>query len=485
MTYDLRTEPAFPVTRHDGSTTRLGLRDLLTDAHMLRHLDVAIPPAESGMLRILYTITARVTGLDSYHDSDDWAQRRRDVLARGRLDPAAVDTYLAKHCWDLFDPQRPWMQDPRLAVQAERKTSNVLDMTRPPDNSAIWWRHTHVDHAPPIPPHEALQWLVVHHYYGSGGTGGRRAVNSGDKTLSSQHMSSGPLRAAVVFYPLGRSLFETLLAGIPAPTHTSDGDAAPWEAELHDPLTAPPAPTWPAGILTGQSRHALLLTSSGNEVDGCYLTWGWKERHTPIRDPYCIHDIDPKDPEPKPRRADASRAAWRDLDGLLADRPTHTRPAVLADSLTLPDDVQDHIRVRAIGWHQDRQASNTAWYVSETPPLLRYMDEHDPDRAALAETLTTTADKVHMVLRKALRTAWQAADLGDPKHCSWLATADDLYWPAAERAFWRHLDSNTSPGREFVRAAVNAIDTATTPHATQLAIARETARAIRTVRGIK
>lgn len=482
---NIATDPVIPVTRSDGTTTRLGLRDLLVHAHKIRHLDILIPPAEAGLLRILYTITCRITGLDTHDNRNTWAEHRNTVLATGRFDADAINAYLGKHCWDLFDEQRPWMQDPRLPDQAERKTANVLDMTRPGDNSAIWWKHTHADYAPPLPAHEAVQWLIVHHYYGSGGAGGKRTVTHNNKTVSDQYMSSGPLRSTVTYYPLGATLFETLLAGIPAPSHTTTGDAAPWETDLNQPLGTPPAPTWPAGILTGQSRHALLLDHTDNEVDGVYLTWAWKERHTPILDPYCIHNIDPKTGEAQPRQANTSRSAWRDFDALLADRPTHTRPAVLGDALDLPDDLQDTLRVRAIGWHQDRQATNTGWYVSETPPLLRYMDEHDPARAALAETLVTTADKVYGAMRKALHKAWKDADLGDPKQCPWKDAADHLYWPAAEHIFWAHLDANTPPEREFVDTAVRVIDTVTAPHADRLLVARETARAIRTVRGIK
>lgn len=490
---NLATDPLIPVTRTDGTSLRLGLRDLLNQAHEIRHLDIPIPPAESGLLRVLYTIVCRVTRLDTHTDHHTWAEHRNTILTAGHFDTGAVDTYLNKHNWELFDAQRPWMQDPRLTTQSERKTANVLDMTRPGDNSAIWWRHTHADHAPPLPAHEAVQWLLVHHYYGSGGAGGKRTVTHNDKTVSDQYMSSGPLRSVVAYYPLGETLFETLLAGIPAPSHTTTGDVAPWETELNQPLGTPPAPTWPAGILTAQSRHALLLDHTSSEVDGVYLTWAWKERHTPILDPFCIHNIDPKTSEPRPRRADASRAAWRDFDALLADRPTHTRPTVLADALTLPDDLQDTLRVRAIGWHQDRQATNTGWYVSETPPLLRYMDEHDPARAALAETLITTADKVYEVMRKALQTAWKDADLGDAKKCPWtggkdrktMSPIDLFYWPDAERVFWSCLNTNTPPEREFVNAAVRTMYTVTEADANRRATIRSIENAIRTVKGVK
>lgn len=488
---DLRTAPLFPVRDSVGQVNPVGLRELLVHAHDYADLAVAVPPAMAGMLRVLYTITARITGLDTATTADDWADRRRQVLKSGHLDPGDVDGYLDRHDgrWDLFHPARPWLQDPRLAEQAEAKSANALDPTRPGDNSPIWWRHTHRHRAPAIPVAQALQWLLLHHYYGSGGAGGVRRVNgTGD-----QYMSAGPLRSTVSFYPLGPSLFHTLVAGLPAPAtvpNPTGVDVAPWEADqLHDPLSNPPAATWPAGLLVGQSRHALLLipTATGDAVAGCYLTWAWKPRHPPLADPYTIQDRR-ADSEWMPRAAAVDRAVWRDVDALLVEHPNHQRPAILTGTLTLPDTVQDSLRVRAVGFDQDRKATNTAWITATTPPVLRYMDEHDPTRAAGAAALHQAAEDTAEELRKRLRTAYRALATGKAptrrsptREVPWLAPAERHYWPHAETLFWQRLrDADfTEPYRAYLRVALDALDTATRHDAHQPAVARELAKATR------
>lgn len=492
---DLRTADVFPVSHPANGVEWVGLRDLLVRAHEFSDLAVTIPPAEVGMLRVLYTVAARITGLDrvargAASTVEEWNAKRTEVLRLGRFAEERVHEYLDKHAggWDLFDRERPWWQDPRLAAEADLKSVNVLDPTRPGDNSPVWWRHTHAGHAPVIPVAEALQWLLVHHYFGSGGTGGTRRVG----TTSSQHMSSGPLRAALVFSPLGRSLFETLVTGIPSPGTVEDpwlDDFAPWESTvLNDPLATPPDVTWPAGLLTGRSRHALLLVpdDTHEHVAGCYLTWGWKPKHIPHPDPYVIIDRG-TDGERRSRQASTSRALWRDVDALLGARVDAQRPEVLTSALFLPDRLRDGQRVRAHGFDQDTKTVNRGWFTAITPPLLAWMREHDSERAEGARELHTAAEDVADVMTSALRTAYRNLGTGTAgrddrkKGVPWVDSAAEAYWPAAGTLFWQAIDKAEfdEPYRRYTRLALKAVAEATRPQAHLPAVAREISKAVR------
>lgn len=499
MTCDLRTEPLISVQARsevdgvDGNVILVGLRELLLHAHDYTDLAITIPPAAAGMLRVLYTLAARVTGIDQARTRAEFEQMRAQAAARGRFDETAVDGYLYRadldNRWDLFDGKWPWLQDPHLAAQAELKPVNVLDPTRPGSNSPIWWQHTWDHHAPALPTGVALCWLLAHHWYGSGGTGGVRHVGK----VRTHYMSAGPLRGTVSFSPLGRTLFETLIAGIPSPaTATGTGvDAAPWEiTERPDPLSQPPEATWPAGLLAGQSRHAVLLVpdATGNRVEGCYFTWGYKERHLPIADPYTIQDRR-NDEAWHPRPADATRAVWRDVDALLADHAAHRRPPVLTDMLTLPDKWQPHLRVRVHGWDQDRKATDRMMFTATTPTLLRWMNENDPEAADAITRLHTAAEDIADVLRSALRTAYRSLGTGSPgrsknKDVPWLAPAEAIYWPNAETLFWwsLHQRSFDQPYRAFLRIALDAVEAATRHIAHHPPVARELAKATRYLR---
>lgn len=490
---DLRTAKVFPVAHPTNGVVLVGLRELLLRAHEFTDLAVTIPAAEVGMLRVLYTVAARVTGLDTVAPGaastmEEWNAARTRVLGAGRFSEERVHRYLAEHGnrWDLFDRERPWWQDPRLVEQADRKSANVLDPTRPGDNSPVWWRHTHNGHAPAIPIAEALQWLLVHHYFGSGGTGGTRRVGA----TASWHMSAGPLRAALVFSPLAGSLFETLVAGIPSPIAVDpwQKDAAPWEtAELNDPLAMPPEVSWPAGLLTGRSRHALLLEpdDAHENVVGCYLTWGWKPKHAPHPDPYTILDRG-NDGEWRHRRASTTRALWRDVDALLGAQPNAQRPEVLTSALYLPDVVRGRLRVRAHGFDQDPKTVNRGWFTAVTPPLLAWMRDNDDVRAEGAAEMHTAAEDIAGVMTSALRTAYRGLGTGTAGRdkgtdVPWVVSAAEVYWPAAETRFWWAVENAEfdEPYRCYARLARDAVADATRPQAHLPAVAREITKVLR------
>lgn len=491
MPFDLRVEPSIPVfssaeAGHGPDTVEwVGLRQLLLRAHRYTDLAVMSPPAAAGMLRVLLTIAARITGLDKTTSRSEFEERRFDVAESGKFSVGSIDDYLYRNDlderWHLFDPVWPWLQDPRLVEEAELKSVNVLDPSRPADNTPIWWQHTSNAHAPDIEAKYALQCLLAHHWYGSGGTGGTRRVGG----VGDQHMSAGPLRGTVSFYPLGRTLFETLIAGIPAPgTAPGTGDdLAPWEVgERHDPLGQPPEATWPGGLLTGQSRHAILMVPTDDEtsVQGCYLTWSYKHRHLPITDPYTIQDRANDVWRPRPARA--ARAVWRDLDALLADRDGQRRPAVLAATSTLPVEWQAALRVRVHGWDQDRQSRDRLVFTSTTPELLRWSYENDPDAADGAAELHAAAEDVHDVLCIALRRAYKNLGTGSssarkPDDIPWIAPAQTHYWPEAEALFWRLLQERQFDlaYRAFLAPALQAVESATRHLGHHPAVAREAA----------
>ncbi|WP_280488956.1 type I-E CRISPR-associated protein Cse1/CasA [Nocardia farcinica] len=491
MPFDLRVEPAIPVFA--SANTRscqdhikwVGLRELLVNAHLFSDLALTSPPAAAGMLRVLYTIAARITRLDEATNRSDFEERRFDVAESGQFCSSAIDGYLSRSDldgrWDLFDPVWPWLQDARLAEQAQRKPVNVLDPTRPADNTPIWWQHTSNAHAPEIAAPYALQCLLAHHWFGSGGTGGTRTIGA----VSDQHMSAGPLRGTVSFYPLGRTLFETLIAGIPSPgTASGTGkDLAPWEVvDRHDPLVQPPQATWPGGLLTRQNRHAVLLVPTTDEtaVCGCYLTWSHKDRHLPIADPYTIQDRINDTWRARPARA--ARAVWRDLDALLADREGQRRPAVLSATATLPIDWQSALRVRAHGWDQDRQSTDRLVFTATTPELLRWSYENDPDAADGAADLHAAAEDVHDVLCTGLRRAYKNLGTGSSSahkqdDIPWIAPAQACYWAESEALFWQLLEQRRFDQvyQAFLQPALQAVETATRHLGHHPAVARETA----------
>jgi CRISPR system Cascade subunit CasA len=94
---------------------------------------------------------------------------------------------------------------------------------------------------------------------------------------------AGPLRRTVSFHPVGATVFESLVTGIPPAHHHDTGglDQAPWEADnLPDPTHAAPRPSGVGGVLTGRFQHAVLLQSSadGQHVSDAWITWAWRDQ---------------------------------------------------------------------------------------------------------------------------------------------------------------------------------------------------------------
>jgi CRISPR system Cascade subunit CasA len=274
--FDLRERPWIPV-RMDGERRSVGLRELFIRAHKLTDVELPLspvldvelplPPAAAGLWRVLYLIAGRVSGLD---DPDlgvrDFEDRRDDLLDSGRFDEEKIEEYFDRFGsrFDLFDETRPWLQDPRLAEQCSAGSGvNKLVFGRPAGSNQVWFsHHTDLDVAP-VPAAEAAWHLIGNLYYGPSGRCTTRTVGS----LSEANTTAGPLRGSLSCHPVGTTLFESIVSGIPR-LSSDDGqnmsraiDEAPWEAaDLPDPSAPPPSLAGLSRLLVGRFQHAILLT---------------------------------------------------------------------------------------------------------------------------------------------------------------------------------------------------------------------------------
>ncbi|MBU7598911.1 type I-E CRISPR-associated protein Cse1/CasA [Streptomyces sp. P38-E01] len=497
---NLLDEPLFPVRWKPGITPtsdagphgEVGLRALLEHAHEIETLTVSLPPAHSALLRALYALTARVTGLDeAVEGPDDWLQRRDDLLAAGRLPVSGIDGYCVQRHdrFFLFDPGgRPWMQDPRLSHECDKTAGvNKLMVTRSAGNNHSWFTHTQDSRAEPVSLSDAVMALLAWSFYGPSGKCSARTVNG---TKSSQ-ARTGPLRGFLSYHPVGNTLFETLLAGlVPPKQHVRrDSDPCPWEQEsLTNPEGAPPPTTGPCSQLTGQGVHALLLVPDGDVVADAYITWSYRtKRSTVIDDDYLIWQVSAKENR-YARHADSSRALWRDLDALLLIDPpgqaSPRRPAVFEWA----HEVSPDLGVRALGFEQERDKVMDYQFVdASTPPVLGHLERRNAASSPAVGQLRTVGEAFGRRLDMALRRAWRNyADAGKnnaaaPKEGNdkdiadaWAEEGAALYWPAAEQEFWARFDrlgsSDPTAGggldlsatrSAFLRLALTAFEEAT------------------------
>ncbi|MFD7452810.1 type I-E CRISPR-associated protein Cse1/CasA [Kitasatospora sp. NPDC059827] len=446
-----------PVRGGPGESVVLGLGDVLAWAHLLEHVDCPDPASESALLRVLIAVTARVTGLDV---AEDWDDCRWDALEAGRLDSGRIAAYFDRYPgrFDLFDVERPWLQEPRLEGECTGSSgTGRLVMTSPSGNNHVWWPLEKGGIGGPVPAVTAAFGLLTWLFAGPSGTAANRRRSDG---RNSHYTVAGPIRALVSWFPAGRSLAETLILGVPSPETwpTNPGrDEAPWEAEqLPDPRV-PAAPSGPVSLLTSRAAHAVLLKpdADGGHVTDSWVTWAWENELPEAEDPYVI-----RRDEGGPVRANSARVAWRDLDALLlktvAGKTPRYRPAVLASVARLPRETAAGLRLRAYGLHQERRDPETVWFTAVTPPVLGFLEELDGDGAAAVSVARSQAEGVSSGLAKALRAAWQGFS-GDSKVCPWVDSALPVYWSQAEAEFWKAV----VPDGDGVRARPGFLGVAT------------------------
>lgn len=514
--FPLDVRPWVPVFA-DGATTRVSLRELFLRSHQFEGLAVALPPAASGLMRVLYAMAARITGLheDPEGDGHAWLDRRYELLATGGgFVPEAVDAYFDS-CADglrLFDPRRPFLQDPRLGDECSGSSGiNKLVLARPAGNNQVFFGHFTDADPVALPAAEALLHLIAQLYYGPSGQCTPRTVDG----RQYGNTRAGPLRRALSCHPSGRSLYATLLLGIPdpgswpQPPHTGSRandveDACPWErtGPITAPLEPPESAKGPLSMLTEQYQHAVLLRPAQDRQSAldATITWALRiNRPTPHRDPYLIWD-EARDGTPHPRDADAQRALWRDLDGMiLQNRGSGGRRPPVFDTLTgaqLPEAVFRELRVTAYGFDQDGQTRDRTYFSAMTPRLLGLLAASGKDTtlALGAKEGREAAEKAAWRLTTALRTAWRsyttpftedrpgAGRTGKKDTGPWPEAGLAAYWPKAGDLFWDLLAAGdfVEAVPSFGRIALRVYDEVTAPVAAQPrgAKAREEARGL-------
>ncbi|MBB5907109.1 CRISPR system Cascade subunit CasA [Actinoalloteichus hymeniacidonis] len=366
------------------------------------------------------------------------------------------------------------MQEPRLAEECLVASGvNKLVAGRPAGNNQVWFGHFSDVEPQPIPTGEAILHLLVQLYYGPAGKCTARRVAG----RSESNSTKGVLRSTTSFHPIGANLFESLVAGVPSPASRQAGgpDRCGWQRPLADPLGTPPEPTWPGGLLTGRSRHAVLLIpdATGKQVVDAYLTWAWRAPSIEARDPYLVYDTS-REGRAYPRPASCDRAVWRDLDALLLASPagsdaTPRRPSVIDGLARLPVEMRDRFRLQAYGFDQDGQTRDRQWFSSSTPPVLHHLEEHDPIGAHHISELRRCAEAVGRRLQHCLGDAWRevtsAASREKDRSGPWPVRAAQYYWPAAEREFWSRVRTGEVDADPIVfqQIAHRAVDMALSP----------------------
>jgi CRISPR system Cascade subunit CasA len=476
-TFDLTRQPWIGVIGAEtGVPVRVGLGELLARAHELDgDLQGHAPTATAALWRVLAIVTYRVTGLDDpADDAESWHARKQQVLAGAMFDRAAASAYLDQHAdrFDLFDRDRPWLQDPRLEPgspggQCDRWSGlNKLLPGRSSDNSPAVWSPNTVDYNTPVAVVEAIDGLLHTLWYGPAGQVTPRTAGG----ISSPSAAVSPLRGYLSTHPTGDTLFHSLVAHLVRPTDyrhpaARGPDLAPWETAALPAVdsAASTAVTGVVGQLT-RFRHAVLLHQTPDgRVDNAAVTVAHvvKDYPEPVAlDPYLPWRW--RTPKTGPFRAallgDLDRAVWRDLDAILADPDNPDAGAAAA--------VAGHRGgVTVVLAAQERgKGTDHGWALTALPADLAHAD------SAARATITAAvraADWAAAALGATASRLQKSTKADDPALAAGVAgftrtAAQAAYWPAAETAFTTHipgfLAGTTDPVAVFRATALRTFD---------------------------
>ncbi|WP_282699696.1 type I-E CRISPR-associated protein Cse1/CasA [Streptomyces sp. CC219B] len=473
LSFDLTAQPWIPVLRQDGTPDELSLRDVFARADSLRRIVGDVPTQEFALLRLLLAVAH--DALDGPRNTEDWAELWADDDCFAPV-PVYLDTHSER--FDLLHPRTPFFQVADLHTARDEVFSlNRIVADVPNGEPFFTSRMPAVDR---LGFAEAARWVVHAHAYDTSGiktgaVGDGRAKNN--KVYPLGVGWAGTLGGVFVE---GDTLRETLLLNLVAADTTGlriDGDDRPaWRREPCGPTaTANRHPSGVRDLYTWQTRR-LRLHCDAAGAHGVVLGYG---------DPLAAHNLHTREPmtawrrskaqEKKrgealvylPREHDPSRAVWRGLSSLIAEREAGGQGAEAAPVLR-PGILEWVARLVTEGWLPRGFLIRTrvvgAVYGTQQSVIDEIVDDHlamavlllhRQDRECAQQAMDAVGDAEHAVtalgdlatdLARAAGMPTEGprararergfAALDDPYRI-WLCTLTDAADPDEQRTLWR------------------------------------------------
>lgn len=284
--YNLIDQPWIGVADADGTHHEWGIRQVLHEAGGIRGLDEGEAAYRAPVLRLLTAIAYRI--LPGPETGQDPMEQWRRLYDRDGFDPDLVDAYLDRwhDRFDLFDPDRPFMQYPGLATRKGPRPLGLAD----PMARGIGPGQAYIPEEGVDPARAALMLLSIQAW----DTAGIKPAADGSPSARNGHEypphglpGQGMCGLLDMAWMEGPDLYHTLLLGW-APPCRRKGDRAAWERPL-PPSPGPilgRRPEGPADCLTWTGRR-ILLQGGPDGVDGAIVAYG------DIVDPTTLHGIEP------------------------------------------------------------------------------------------------------------------------------------------------------------------------------------------------
>lgn len=311
ISFNLITQPWIPYTHHTGEIEEASLMDVLTHAHLIREIASESPPTTAAIHRLLIAIILRAFQVRNVRI---WAK----YWEQGVFPKAILQSYFEHYHdhFDLFHPQRPFMQAADERVKPKSLGAMILDVAAG-NNGTLFSHHTDADEIS-LSPAQAARALITIQAFGLAGLTGLV-----------EKFTSAPCVGGVIFLVEGENLFETLMLNSFYPNNhlppPQPNDRPSWEVD--NPLEERTIPHGYLDYLTWFNRRILLKAKvSNNEILVNKMTMGPGLRLDPsILDPMKAYRTVEKRGYIA-QRFNEDRALWRDSAILFCIHDTNYRP---------------------------------------------------------------------------------------------------------------------------------------------------------------
>ncbi|MFI6587629.1 type I-E CRISPR-associated protein Cse1/CasA [Embleya sp. NPDC050493] len=402
---DVRETPCMPALTHppDPDAPRVELLPLLDTFERAEHLQGITHPSPGTEIALYELLLGLCYAADVHPETtDEW---RAFVEDREPLTQVA-DWLRSPECdgrFDLFDPARPFLQNPQLAPFMDEHGYGPAQLVlEHAGDYAQFHDQIHLHHPRRLPLAEAFAALVTQHAYG---LGGRVMAKVDWLGRDFTYGSVGRLGTRIRTLALGDTLADTLrlnLAPVPRPEDVGRFNYS-WDGTRPRRVFTGPGskrahhPEGPADLHSLLGRSILLRPAREPDgtivVDRVLVGAGELTKNIPVALTPDIVLIGTR-----PLQASAERALWRDAHSLYAAALDHTLGNDLYARLTRLGRPVTLLSVGLVAKNQDV----TGW-VRDTFPFRPGREEQlrraAADAVAHAEYLTTAVRTAAAVAR--------------------------------------------------------------------------------------
>jgi len=313
----------------DGTVDELSLRDVFQRSGRIRRLAGELPTQDYAVLRVLLAIVCRSTpDITAGNATEVWQEQWED---RSLLNDRALD-YLegTENCFELFDPERPFMQVADLHT-ASGKADSVGRIIADVPSGHQYFTTRAGKGLESLSYAEAARWLIHTHAFDPSGIKSGAVGDPRVKGGKGYPIGTGWAGATGGVYFEGATLSETLLLNLDlAAMLRSDVDDRPvWErgpllpAEEQRPA-GESRPTGPSDVFTWPSRRIRLIPGDGAVRNVLVSNGDALAPQNMDRDPMTAMRFSRpqtaklKTPVFMPREHDPERTIWTGVASLLA-----------------------------------------------------------------------------------------------------------------------------------------------------------------------